>query len=100
MADRIRNIVKLEIEEDAEAHPCQFAHHGRTFGGKELISNLNHPNIAANFPRQGARVPGAVKIKGDDYSLGVVAGRVGTSRSSRRTLATPRWSNPRRRATS
>jgi len=100
MAHGIRNIVKLQIEKDAEAHPRERAHHGRAFGCKELIPNLDHPDMAAKPSRQGARVPGAVEIKGDDYSLGVEAGREGTSRSSRRTFATPRWSNPRRRATS
>lgn len=100
MAHSVRNIVKLQIEKNAEAHPRERAHHGWAFGGKELIPNLDHADMAAKPSRQGARVPGAVEIKGDDYSLGVEAGREGTSRSSSRTVATPRWSNPRRRATS
>jgi len=100
MAHRIRYVVKLQIKENAETHPRQRSHHGWAFGRKQLIPHLDHADMAAEPPRQGARVPGAVEVKGYDYSLGVEAGREGTSRSSRRTFATPRWSNPRRRATS
>ena len=66
--NRARNIVKLEIEKYAVAHPSELPDYRGPLSRKQSAPDLQHPNHATELPRQGTRVPGVVNIQSDDYS--------------------------------
>jgi len=64
--DRVRYVVKLKVEEDAEALVAKLLHHFWTFGREELASYLEQPCYAAEPLCQSKSWPRAVIIEGND----------------------------------
>jgi hypothetical protein len=62
----IRNVVELEIQEDAKAQAGQFLNYFGSFGCEELAAYFEESCCAAEPFRQSISWPRAVKIEGND----------------------------------
>lgn len=96
----VRDVVKFQIEKNFGPGGGDFFNGAGAFGGEELAANLEEVGDATKPPGQLEGWPQAVNVQRDDQSRRSGAVREGTSSSSRRTLASPLWSNPSLRATS
>jgi hypothetical protein len=63
--NRVRDVVKLEIEENALARLYDFADKLRAFRGEQLASDLEHPNRAAQRLDQPKGAVAIRDVKGD-----------------------------------
>jgi hypothetical protein len=64
--NRIRNVVKLQVEENISAQTRQLSNSLRALGCEELLADFEKPSYAAKLPRQGVGRPQAVNIQGND----------------------------------
>jgi hypothetical protein len=66
--NRIRNVVKLQVEENIGAKTRQLSNSLRALGSEELFANLEKAGDATELTRQSASQPQAVNIQGNDQS--------------------------------
>jgi hypothetical protein len=92
--------VEFQVEEDAKAKARNRLHGSRALGGEEAIPYFEEIHYASKLPRDGYGRLEAFEVERNDQSWRGGLCRVGTSRSSMRTLAVPLCSNPSLRATS
>jgi hypothetical protein len=66
VSDCVWDVVKLEVEENAEAERGEFRDDARAFGGKELVPDLTEPDRTLQTANECGGGPNTVHIQGDD----------------------------------
>jgi hypothetical protein len=66
--NRIRDVVKLQVEENIGAKTRELSNSLRALGGEELFANFEKAGDAAELAHQSASQPQAVNIQGNDQS--------------------------------
>ena len=67
--DRVRDVVKLEVEEDARARSDEFAHEVGAGGCEQLRADLEHARRAAQRVERAPRLVRRRNVERDDKFL-------------------------------